>query len=210
MAVKTVVLALVTSLLVAGCAGVDERGSAQATGMEVPAAAGSATSCPVTVPTPGFVPPEPYPSEPPLGQVWYGTRGLWTLLDPEPVIWRLGSLPVDEGMVGDRTEWDGPPLPNLDALPVDEEMVGDRTLWFSEGFSTAADEDFSGDPSITLTATRLDAPAPVVRYDHGVPSFDEGIKNFLLVGLELPAEPGCWRVTATYHGAELTYVLEVR
>jgi hypothetical protein len=132
------------------------------------------------------VPPEPYPPEPPFGQVWYGTRDLWTLLDPEPVIWRLGALPVREG------------------------RVGDKTLWFSETFSTSEGEDFSGDPSITLTATRLDAPAPVVEVDHGVPSFNEHTLNFLVVPLRLPAEPGCWRVTATYHGVELSYVLEVR
>jgi hypothetical protein len=177
MAVRTIVAMLASSLLLAGCAGIDERGNAQGAGTAVAAPAGSATSCPVT---------EPYPPEPPFGQVWYGTSGLWTLLDPGPVIWRLGSLPVGDG------------------------MVGDKTLWFSETFSTAADEDFSGDPSITLTATRLDAPAPVVRYGHGVPSFNADIKNFLLVGLHLPAEPGCWRITATYHGAELSYVLEVR
>jgi hypothetical protein len=42
----------------------------------------------------------------------------------------------------------------------------------------------------------------------GVPSFNRYVKNFMLVGLGLP-EPGCWEVTATYTGAELTYVLWV-
>jgi hypothetical protein len=42
----------------------------------------------------------------------------------------------------------------------------------------------------------------------GVPSFNTEIKNFLLVGLELP-RLGCWQVTANYKGAELTYVFRV-
>lgn len=188
---RAIALAVTSILALSGCARLGERGDAPTSGNAVPAAGpADPASCPVTVPTAGFVPPEPYPPEPPFGQVWYGTRELWTLLDPEPVVWEPGALPVG---VRDGVR-----------------LVGDKTLWFSEGFSTAEGEDFSGDPSITLTATRLDASAPAVRYEHGVPSFNPEIKNFLLVGLELPAEPGCWRVTATYHGAELSYVLEVR
>lgn len=40
--------------------------------------------CPVTrPPEPPFVPPEPYPSEAPYGQFWYGDNGLWTALHPD-------------------------------------------------------------------------------------------------------------------------------
>ena len=85
-------------------------------------------------PQPGFVPPEPYPSEPPFEQVWYGTAELWTILDPNGAVWR--DLPVGK---------DG--------------SVGDKTLWFSERFSTAEDEDFTGNADITVTAERLDGPA---------------------------------------------------
>jgi hypothetical protein len=86
--------------------------------------------------------------------------------------------------------------------------VGDKTLWFSESFSTAEGEDFSGDADITVTAVRLDGSAPTVVEEGGVPSFNREIKNFMLVGLELP-EPGCWEVTARYKRAELAYVLQV-
>jgi hypothetical protein len=141
--------------------------------------------CQVTVPPqPGFVPPEPYPPEPPLEQVWYGSPELWTLLDSGPAVWQ--GLPVGE---------DG--------------HVGDKTLWFSETFSTAAGEDFSGDADITLTAVHLDGSARTVVQRGGVPSFNRGIKNFMLVGLTVP-EPGCWEVTATYRGAELSYVFLVK
>ncbi|HXF73015.1 MAG TPA: hypothetical protein VNO79_10455 [Actinomycetota bacterium] len=141
-------------------------------------------TCPVTVPPqPGFVPPEPYPQEAPFEEVWYGTPGLWTTLDPNGEVWR--GLPVGE---------DG--------------SVGDKTLWWSEDFSTAEGEDFSGDADIAVTAERLDGSAPPVVVEGGVPSFNPGIGNFMLVGLMLP-EPGCWAVTASYHGAELAYVLQV-
>jgi hypothetical protein len=146
----------------------------------------------VTVPPQqGFVPPEPYPTEPPFDQVWYGTAALWTVLDANGYVWR--DLPVRK---------DG--------------SVFNKTLWFSESFSTAEDEDFTGNAGITLTAERRDGPArPVVATqrgplpaDGGVPSFNRDIKNFMLVGLVLP-KPGCWEVTASYRGAELAYVLRL-
>ena len=145
--------------------------------------------CPVTVPPqPGFVPPEPYPAEPgpPIptsDQVWYGTPELWTILDRDGALWN--DLPVER---------DG--------------SVGDKTLWFSESFSTAAGEDFSGDGKIQITATRLDGSAAPVAQRGGVPSFHGHIKNFMLVGLVLP-KAGCWEVTASYKSAELSYVLYV-
>ncbi|GBE26022.1 hypothetical protein BMS3Bbin02_02314 [bacterium BMS3Bbin02] len=55
------------------------------------AAAGSSTlttpldfgDCPVTIPPqPGFQPPDGYPATPAFG-IWYGTEGLWTLLEPD-------------------------------------------------------------------------------------------------------------------------------
>lgn len=135
-------------------------------------------------PRPGFVPPEPYPPEPGFENVWYGTPELWTKLDRNGAIWR--DLPVGKG----------------------PHAVGDKTLWFSENFSTAQGEDFSGDAGITLTAVDLDGSAPKVVEEGGVPSFNHHIKNFMLVGLGLP-EPGCWEVTARYQGTELSYVLLV-
>lgn len=147
--------------------------------------------CPVTLPPePAFVPPQPYPSRFPNPNVpnaddkqWYGTPELWTILDREGAVWR--DLPVAE---------DG--------------HVGDKTLWFSENFSTAEGEDFSGDAEIIITAVHLDGSGPEIVEEGGVPSFNRDIKNFVLVGLELP-EPGCWEVTARYRGAELSYVLLV-
>jgi hypothetical protein len=178
---RTIIAGLVGGLMISACAaGANERGD-----VLTPGSSAGPNTLPVTVPPhPGFVPPEPYPPEPPFEQVWYGTRELWTILDPNGAVWR--GLPVGRG----------------------PHAVGDKTLWLSENFSTAEGEDFSGDVDITLTAVRLDGSAPTVVQEGGQPSFNRDIKNFMLVPLGLP-EPGCWEVTASYQGAELTYVLQV-
>ena len=141
--------------------------------------------CPVTVPPRGgFVPPEPYPPEPSSEGVWYGSGELWTILDSDGAVW--SGLPVGK---------DG--------------HVGDKTLWFSERFTTAEGEDFGGDAHITVTAVDRGGTAPKVVEENGVPSFNDHIRNFLLVGLTVP-ELGCWEVTASYQGADLSYVMLVK
>ena len=182
---RAIIAGLVGGLMLSACAaGASERGDISTPGL-TPASAADSNTCPVTVPPqPGFVPPEPYPPEPPFEQVWYGTPELWTILDPNGAVWR--GLPVGTG----------------------PHAVGDKTLWFSENFTTAKGEDFSGNADITFTAVHLDGSASTVAQEGGVPSFNRDIKNFMLVPLGFP-EPGCWEVTARYKGAELTYVLHV-
>jgi hypothetical protein len=184
-AMRRIIAVLVGGLMISACAaGASERADITSPGSN-PASSAGPNTCPVTVPPqPGFVPPDPYPPEPPFEQVWYGTPDLWTILDANGAVW--GDLPVGKG----------------------PHAVGDKTLWFSESFSTAEGEDFSGDADITLTAVHLDGSAPTVVQEGGVPSFNRDIKNFMLVPLGLP-EPGCWELTARYQGAELTYVLQV-
>ena len=176
--------ATVALLLLSGCAVAPESsGSARASSPSPTTR--YINGCPVTVPSqPAFVPPEPYPPEPPFEQAWYGTAELWTILDSNGSVWR--GLPVGQG----------------------PHAVGDKTLWFSHNFTTAEGDDFSGDAAITLSAEELDGSSPRVVEKGGVPSFNRDILNFMLVGLGLP-EPGCWEVTARYQGAELSYVLLV-
>jgi hypothetical protein len=176
---KTIIAGLVGGLMISACAaGANERGDAL-----TPGSSAGPNTCPVTVPQqPGLVPPAPYPPEPPFDDVWYGTPKLWTILEPHGAV------------SGGRAEPDG--------------SVSDKTLWWSENFSTAEGEDFTGKSDITVTAAHLDGSAPTVVVEGGVPSFSRGIGNFMLVGLELP-ESGCWEITASYQGAELTFVLRV-
>jgi hypothetical protein len=182
--VAVVVISLVTACADPSSSSIGPAGSGES-------AAPSPTSrdvedCPVTVPPqPGFVPPEPYPSEPSTDGAWYGSAELWTIVDSSGAVWT--GLPVGKG----------------------PHAIGDKTLWFSEKFSTAKGEDFSGNADITITAVHRGGSGRKVIEEGGVPSFNRYIKNFMLVGLGVP-EPGCWEVTASYQGAELSYVMLVK
>src|SRR5918996_933905 len=124
-------------LLLGGCALAPESNTSAAESSPSPTTR-DISGCPVAVPPrPGFVPPEPYPPEPPgFENVWYGTPELWTFLEPNGAVW--SDLPVGKG----------------------PHAVGNKTLWFSENFSTADGEDFSGDAEITLTGVNLAGPLP--------------------------------------------------
>lgn len=87
-------------------------------------------------------------------------------------------------------------------LPVGTDgSLTQKTLWWSESHAP-------GDPAeITLTAEHLDGSAPTVEASGGDGSHPF-LGDFMVVGFELP-EPGCWRVTAHYKGASLSYVVWV-
>ncbi len=183
---RTIIAALVSGLIISACAARASERAATLTPSSTPSSSAGSNTCPVTVPPqPGFVPPEPYPPELPSSfhAVWYGTPELWTTLDVRGEVWR--GLPVAE---------DG--------------SVGNKTLWWSENFSTAKGEDFSGNDDITVTAVRLDGSAPKVVETPGGAYFNDFLGNFMLVGLVVP-EAGCWQITANYQGAELTYMMQV-
>jgi hypothetical protein len=66
-------------------------------------------SCPITRPQdPVFVPPEPYSSVAPYGDFWYGSKMLWTALQPDG-------------------RWY--------ALPRDREGYSQKVFWWREGYS---------------------------------------------------------------------------
>lgn len=143
---------------------------------------GSQDACPLTIPPrPGFVPPNPYPPQPPAlyQAVWYGTPALWTMLGPEGEVWE--ELPMDGG------------------------MFGQKTFWWSDGYSATAEPT----PSITVTGLQLDGPGSFEAGGPGTSGFREGdVGSFMLVGIGIPAA-GCWELTARYGDAELTYVVWV-
>jgi hypothetical protein len=140
--------------------------------------AGAATpeSCPITIPPqPGFVPPSPYPAEPPplYNSVWYGTADLWTMLDPDGRVWRPQS--------------DGP--------------LFDKAFWWSESFQWRNKLQ----PAITVSIRRIDGSE---RFEMPGPSthgFRSDTVQFMLQGVSFPG-PGCWEISATYKGAELSFV----
>jgi hypothetical protein len=60
-------------------------------------------SCPITQPQdPAFIPPEPYAAQAPYSEFWYGSNGLWTMLQPDG---RWYDLPHDEDGFTQKVFW---------------------------------------------------------------------------------------------------------
>lgn len=142
----------------------------------------AAPSCLVTVPSEQpFVPTMSAPATPPeaYDKQWFGTAGLWTLLDTEGETWRLQSH---------------------------EGSYGQKTVWWSENFDVWSGEY---EPDIAVTARSLDnADLIVTAGSPGTNGSTPADGSFMLVGINLPAT-GCWEVTAVYKGASLTHTVEV-
>jgi hypothetical protein len=73
--------------------------------------------------------------------------------------------------------------------------LSEKTFWWSE----------SSSPTEGLTP--IDRPGSFEAGGSGGGGFRNDIGSFMLVGMEIPA--GCWELTASYRGAELSYVLLV-
>ncbi|MFP3882849.1 MAG: hypothetical protein ACLFRT_07345 [Actinomycetota bacterium] len=135
--------------------------------------------CPVTIPPqPGFSPPEPWPATYPHdGSVWYGSPGLWTVLETD-------------GDYGPR-----------------------KSVWWSANFPGGAKEER---PDLHVTWTRLDTDEEIVIDNEWGATNAHTVAEgwFMIAGIDpdLTTEefhgPGCWRVTAEYKGATLSYVYE--
>lgn len=138
--------------------------------------------CHVTVPgDPAFVPPNPYRKTPPAlsHAAWYGTATLWTMVDLDGEVWH------------------GPPY--------DGQGFGQKTFWWSKDFDLPNELQ----PAIRVVGRRLDVPGPTFSAGdpgtNGFRAFDD-IGEFMLVGVDVPT-PGCWQITATYRGTDLSVVV---
>lgn len=140
-------------------------------------------SCPITRATDvPFVPPEPFPPQPPeryVNQFWYGTPDLWTMLGSGGTWW---------------------------ALPHNKSGYGQKVFWWSEHFDVSTNSY----PPFTVIIEQLDADAPpspiVVAEEATNASADFG--TAMLTGVEIPAL-GCWKITGRYQDAELSFVVWV-
>jgi hypothetical protein len=86
---------------------------------------------------------------------------------------------------------------------------GEKTFWWRQdwlGYKSGIPENEA--LKLTVTARRLDAPAPPPRISKGLGGYTEGWKSFLVGGIEFPAF-GCWEVSARYEDDELTFVVWV-
>ena len=132
-------------------------------------------------PSPPFVPPSPYPAEPPGGgRFWFGTEKLWTALPAEGA-------------------WRG--LPHY--RPTDS-SYRQKIFWWREGYDWLADPT----PKLTVRGRRLDAPAPLLVAPPATNGYHQDLKSFMLVGVDLPTL-GCWEITGRFEGQSLTFVVWV-
>jgi hypothetical protein len=137
-------------------------------------------SCPTTrPPDPLFVPPAPYPRDPPSvagGKVWYGTNELWTWLDADGV-WEMAR---------------------------NERGLFDKSFWWRQGYDWRTETT----PQLSVTGRRLDRPARTVAVSAATNGFEQSMGAFMLLGLELPTG-GCWELTGRYHSTSLRVVVWV-
>jgi hypothetical protein len=140
-------------------------------------------SCPVTRPPEvAFVPPAPYPPEPPeryINEFWYGTPELWTMLGTEGTWY---------------------------ALPYNKNGYPQKIFWWSQNFDVSIDPY----PAFRLSIERLDedmlSSPVVVSEDATNASADFG--TAMLTGVGIP-ELGCWKITGRYKESELSFVVWV-
>lgn len=145
----------------------------------VPGDADATFECPVTIPhQPGFSPPEPWPDT-------YPHEGsVWY---GNPGLWTV--------------------------LETDSDYGPRKSVWWSAKFPGGAEEER---PDLHVTWTRLDTDEPIVVDNKGraTNAHTEAEGWFMIAGIDPDLtnedlnEPGCWRVTAEYKGATLSYVYQ--
>ena len=144
----------------------------------------SSAPCHVTRPEPAFIPPGPYIPE---GRFVATPPGYYES------VW-YGSARLWTMLDRDGEVWG--PWVRLDAgLP-------QKTFWWSADWVPQDELQ----PAITVTGRRLDANGSFVGGPGTNATADFG--TAMLVGIDIPTY-GCWRITARYRGASLSYVVSV-
>ena len=91
------------------------------------------------------------------------------------------------------------------ALDINGDHSPRKSVWWSENFRGG---QFEASPVILVEWTRLDADAPIITNgSKGTNAFTAADGSFIIGGID-PDIGGCWRVTATYKGASMSYVYE--
>lgn len=112
--------------------------------------------------------------------------------------------PYPSEPAGDGRAWYG----NQDlwtVLDTDGDHSPGKSVWWSGHFRGGVDEPT---PDIEVTWRRLDWPADAaITVTGGTNAHTAEDGWFMIAGLD-PGIGGCWEVTATYRGAELSYVYE--
>jgi hypothetical protein len=133
--------------------------------------------CPVTKPDGSFVPPSPYPHDPTPGN-----QKVWYGTER---LWTMLSR-------------DGETWGRLINAP---HTITVKSFWWSTAWSLNAEPQ----PNIALMGKQLAGSGAFTATSPGTnASADFG--EAMLVGFDVPT-PGCWRITATYREASLSYVV---
>jgi hypothetical protein len=99
-------------------------------------------------------------------------------------------------------------MPSADGLwhgLVTPRGVRNKVFWWSRNWDWRSDQK----PDLTVTARRLDAPAPALRISPATNAHAADIHHAMLVALDIPTS-GCWEITGEYKGRKLSYVVWVR
>jgi hypothetical protein len=159
-----------------------------ATPAATPRAVPAPPNCPITArPDPPFVPPTGFPETPRpryAGMFWYGSEDLWTLVN-ESGAWN--QLPNGGDTSVAARDSSGP--------------YQDKSFWWSTAFKVSEDST----PALRVTGRRLDGPAAAA-HSSGATNAIADLGPSMLTGLTVPTS-GCWELTGSYRGHELSYVV---
>jgi hypothetical protein len=78
--------------------------------------------------------------------------------------------------------------------------ITQKTFWWTDDAAVGGP-----DVEITVSAERLGGPPLAFTADQGTNGGHPELGVFTVVGLDIP-KAGCWRITAEYQGASLSYV----
>jgi len=91
-----------------------------------------------------------------------------------------------------------------ETLPHNPEGYTQKVFWWREGYVWTEEPE----PALTLTAERLDSPAPVLQGSRATNAYAGDIGSAMLAGVDLPSL-GCWKITGKYGNEELSFVVWV-
>ena len=140
------------------------------------------SACPITKPrAPSFIPPAPYPAKTDPHSFWFGTEKLWTILRSDGT-WR-----------------------GLTHYTPSAPTFRQKLFWWRQGYDVRSEPQ----PKLTVTGMRLDSSAPpVLLADRASNGWQQEDLPFMVVGINLPTL-GCWKITARYQDAQVSYVVWV-
>lgn len=91
-----------------------------------------------------------------------------------------------------------------EALPHNPEGYTQKVFWWRDGYVWTEEPE----PALSLTAERLDGPAPILHGSGATNAYAADIGSAMLTGVDLPTL-GCWKITGKYKDAELSFVVWV-